>query len=213
MSVIEAYRLFLSRGLVSPFVFIVVLGPVAGYAPQSFCDAHAALSGALFSGLFTMAGFVAVISLLSYPRISQSLLGSPTYLENTRRFRRLNSKIKYFSPFEKASGLATHSAMLCILAALAQLLAAPGGSSNVTGLCVALAAVAILSATTSIYFVRENLTGWFSLLEADAVEWEEEANDLEQASRKAEVDEVDREAERVHAERLQARDYNKTGDV
>jgi hypothetical protein len=126
------------------------------------------LRGSLFSGFLALSGFLVCMSTFVVVNMKKELYDQKEYQSRVNNLMGLEQSMTIYGPLRRLSQLLLWAVVSSVVASVSQLTVGfiPHAAASILCVCLALAAITILSVT--LYAIRTNLVSLFDFLESQA---------------------------------------------
>ncbi len=158
--------------LIPAAVFAVsIIGLLKGaYPNQSLFDFYSKnMRVALFTGFFTIGGFLLSLKTFILIKLKEEFFASDTYQERYEDACALNPKmsVSLYGPLKRLGNFLFHCVLLSLLTSVAQFSIGFINSKITAAICISMSAATVSLVFIAWWDIRANLNEWFDLLEED----------------------------------------------
>jgi hypothetical protein len=150
---------------------IIVLETTTAPSPLTFYQYYAAnLRAAMFTGFFTLTGFLFAIKAFLIVNMKKELYETEEYQKEVVQHRQLNPKISFYGPLDRLSKLMIVTIMLSLATSISQFsLGLFVKTSWSAVVCLSIGVVTAIFLCVELFLIRSNLKRLFRYLESRAM--------------------------------------------
>ena len=154
--------------VVAAFVATAVFYAVV-FAPWEPCKTYEALRGSLFTGFFTVSGFLLSMKSFVIQQLKKDVYDQEAYLlllaKRRTQMRRADT---HYGSLQDLSSLFIYAIVTCLASSLVQITIGLVHRRWAIGVCFAAAGVGFVAISFIIFHIRRNLLYWFEFLEKNS---------------------------------------------